>query len=142
MLFELSFNNKILFLLVFPIFFQFEPFLNMQYIKPENDFVLFRIFNLYLSRLFFILLLLIFKYNTTEHSKSKKNKKSKNGLIEDNKENDADLKTENIGYLNDEIKKNKFKQSRNNILFLLSLSGLEFIANLINYNQDSIHREI
>ena len=133
MLFELSFNNKILFLLVFPIFFQFEPFLNMQYIKPENDFVLFRIFNLYLSRLFFILLFLIFKYNTTEHSKSKKNKKSKNGLIEDNKENDADLKTENIGYLNDEIKKNKFKQSRNNILFLLSLSGLEFIANLINF---------
>ena len=72
MLFELSFNNKILFLLVFPIFFQFEPFLNMQYIKPENDFVLFRIFNLYLSRLFFILLFLIFKYNTTEHSNKKK----------------------------------------------------------------------
>ena len=68
----------------------------MQYIKHEYDFALFRIFNLYLSRLFFILLLLIFKYNTTEHSKSKKNKKSKNGLIEDNKENDADLKTENI----------------------------------------------
>ena len=142
MLFELSFNNKILFLLVFPIFFQFEPFLIMQYVKPEYDFVLFRIFNLYLSRLFFILLFLIFKYNTTEHYKSKKNQKSKNGLIEDNKENDADLKTENIGYLNDEIKKNKFKQSRNNILFLLSLSGLEFIANLINYNQENIHREI
>ena len=53
---------------------------------------------------------LIFKYNTTEHSKSKKNKKSKNGLIEDNKENDADLKTENIGYINDEIKKNNFKK--------------------------------
>ena len=79
---EFTFNYKILFLFIFPIVFQFDPFITQLYVKEQKDYLLFRIFRIFLSQLLFIVFILIIKCRTTQGS-SRSN--SESGIGENNK---------------------------------------------------------
>ena len=135
---ELSFNKKILFLFIFPIIFPFEKFITRLYVEKSTNYTLFRIFKVFLSYLFSFSLMLIVKYRSKKRHKSP---------INDNLEENKEDENEELVRINDpielEMKKNKFRINRNNILFLIGLSALDFIAyfvNLYDYNTEYINK--
>ena len=80
---EFTFNYKILFLFIFPIVFQFDPFITQLYVKEQKDYLLFRIFRIFrivLSQVLFIVFILIIKCRTTQGS-SRSNSESGIGEI-------------------------------------------------------------
>ena len=126
---EFSFNCKILFLLIFPIVFQFEsPVINL-YLKENKDYFLFRLFKIFLSHLFFILFILIFQFRNKKRPRRANTEESIN-IDNDNK--DDILEQAEI-----ELKKNKSKTFRRNILVLFALSLLYLIAYINNYYFDN-----
>ena len=122
---EFTFNYKILFLFIFPIVFQFDPFITQLYVKEQKDYLLFRIFRIFLSQLLFIVFILIIKCRTTQGS-SRSNPES--GIGENNKKEKKILSQVEI-----ELEKNNSKKFRRNILILFGLSALDLIAFFINY---------
>ena len=122
---EFTFNYKILFLFIFPIVFQFDPFITQLYVKEQKDYLLFRIFRIFLSQLLFIVFILIIKCRTTQGS-SRSN--SESGIGENNKKEKKILSQVEI-----ELEKNNSKKFRRNILILFGLSALDLIAFFINY---------
>ena len=124
---ELSFNKKILFLFIFPIIFPFERFITRLYVEKSTNYTLFRIFKVFLSYLFSFSLMLIVKYRSKKRHKSP---------IRENFEENKDNENGELVRISDpielKIKKNEFKSTRNNILFLVGLSALDFIAYFVN----------
>ena len=123
MKFELTFNKKILILFVFPIVFQVEPYINNLYIK--HDYLLFRIFRIFLSQVLFIIPILIIECQTRKNSKEY--------FLDSNSNKDNETARKISGQVAIEIRKNKSKQFKKNILFLLLLSALDLIAFFVNY---------
>ena len=122
---EFSFNHKILFLFIFPIVFQFEPFITNLYIKENKDYLLFRMFRIFFSQLLFIIFILIIKYRSRK-SPYKKNLKNK---IEVDDKKEEKIKSQ----IETELQKNDAKKFRRNLLILFGLSALDLIAFFINY---------
>ena len=122
MIIEFSFNYKILFILIFPISTQFEPFIIKLYMREEN--ILFELFHVFLSNLFFIIFMIIFNERTKKERKQQ-NSESSIG-VNDNPN------IEMLGQIQKEILKEKSKKFRRNILILIGLSVLIFLADFIN----------
>ena len=134
---EFTFNYKILFLLIFPIVFQFESPVIELYVKKEKNYLFFKIFKIFLSYLFFIILLLIINYRTRKISKKKKSEEDKNKTIDNDtnysNENENENKDDLLDQIEIELKKKKLKTIRKNMLALLGLSLTDLIAYFINY---------
>ena len=127
-----SFNSKILFLLIFPIFIQIESPVQELYIK--KDYLLFNMFKIFLSYVMFIPFVLIFKYRT------KKNQRRNSEIT---RASNLDEKSEKTGdHIKKEITKNKRETIRNNILLLLALSLIDLVAYYINYYENDNSEQI
>ena len=74
MIIEFSFNYRILFILIFPISTQFEPFIIKLYMREEN--ILFELFHVFLSNLFFIIFMIIFNERTKKERKQQNSESS------------------------------------------------------------------
>ena len=122
---EFAFNYKILFLFIFPIVFQVEPFVTKLYIKENKDYLLFRMFRIFFSQLLFIILILIIKFRSRKSPDKKKLEKK----IEADEKTDDKIKSQ----IDTEFKKQEAKKFRRNILSLFGLSALDLIAFFINY---------
>ena len=120
MLIEFSFDPKILYILIFPLFREIEKiFEKLFYIRINKLFNLFRIF---LSNEFSFIFLLIFKFM----NKSTK----KENIIDENEKNDEPNSAILVDIeINSAKKKNKIKS----ILFLFLLSALIFGSYIFNY---------
>ena len=120
MFIEFTFEPKLLFILVFPIFKELEKIILKLYIKEDNDKDLFKIFRAFLSNEFSFIFLLIIKC---------KNKSSKKEIIQEGQEKSEDDITELIDIeIKTMSKKNKYKS----ILFLFLLSILHFGSYVFN----------
>ena len=120
MLIEFSFDPKLLYILIFPLFREIEKiFEKLFYIRINKLFNLFRIF---LSNEFSFIFLLIFKFM----NKSTK----KENIIDENEKNDEPNSAILVDIeINSAKKKNKIKS----ILFLFLLSALIFGSYIFNY---------
>ena len=120
MLIEFTFDPKILYILIFPLFREIEKiFEKLFYIRINKLFNLFRIF---LSNEFSFIFLLIFKFM----NKSTK----KENIIDENEKNDEPNSAILVDIeINSAKKKNKIKS----ILFLFLLSALIFGSYIFNY---------
>ena len=120
MLIEFTFDPKILYILIFPLFREIEKiFEKLFYIRINKLFNLFRVF---LSNEFAFIFLLIFKFM----NKSTK----KEDIIDENEKNDEPSSTILVEKeINSVKKKNKIKS----ILFLFLLSALIFGSYIFNY---------
>jgi len=120
MLIEFSFDPKLLYILIFPIFREIEKiFEKLFYIRINKLFNLFRVF---LSNEFAFIFLLIFKFM----NKSTK----KENIIDENEKNDEPNSAILVDIeINSAKKKNKIKS----ILFLFLLSALIFGSYIFNY---------
>jgi len=120
MLIEFSFDPKLLYILIFPLFREIEKiFEKLFYIRINKLFNLFRIF---LSNEFAFIFLLIFKFM----NKSTK----KENIIDENEKNDEPNSAILVDIeINSAKKKNKIKS----ILFLFLLSALIFGSYIFNY---------
>ena len=125
MIIEFAFNHKILFLFIFPIVFQFEPFITKLYIKEDKDYLLFRMFRIFFSQLLFIVFILIIKCRSKK-SPGKINLEKK---LEADDKNVEKIKSQ----IETELQKNDAKKFRRNILILFGLSALDLAAFFINY---------
>ena len=131
MFIEFTFDPKLLFLIIFPIFKEIEKVFAGLYYKENNSF--FKVFKIFLSKEFCFIFLLIFKCI---------NKTNKKEIIRDeqekNEENEIIEQPSGINLAIKEIdsveKKNKIKS----ILFLFLLSILYFGAYCFNYLYRSI----
>ena len=83
MFIEFTFNPKLLFILIFPIFKEAERFISKQFIVKGKDHSLFKIFRLFLSNELSFIFLLIFKCM---------NKKSKKESITEENEKKMKMK--------------------------------------------------
>ena len=120
MLIEFSFDTKLLYILIFPLFREIEKiFEKLFYIRINKLFNLFRVF---LSNEFAFIFLLIFKFM----NKSTK----KENIIDENEKNDEPNSAILVDIeINSAKKKNKIKS----ILFLFLLSALYFGSYIFNY---------
>ena len=120
MLIEFSFDPKLLYILIFPLFREIEKiFEKLFYIRINKLFNLFRVF---LSNEFAFIFLLIFKFM----NKSTK----KENIIDENEKNDEPNSAILVDIeINSAKKKNKIKS----ILFLFLLSALIFGSYIFNY---------
>ena len=120
MLIEFTFDPKLLYILIFPLFREIEKiFEKLFYIRINKLFNLFRIF---LSNEFAFIFLLIFKFM----NKSTK----KENIIDENEKNDEPNSAILVDIeINSAKKKNKIKS----ILFLFLLSALIFGSYIFNY---------
>ena len=120
MLIEFTFDPKILYILIFPLFREIEKiFEKLFYIRINKLFNLFRVF---LSNEFAFIFLLIFKFM----NKSTK----KENIIDENEKNDEPNSAILVDIeINSAKKKNKIKS----ILFLFLLSALIFGSYIFNY---------
>ena len=120
MLIEFSFDPKLLYILIFPLFREIEKiFEKLFYIRINKLFTLFRVF---LSNEFAFIFLLIFKFM----NKSTK----KENIIDENEKNDEPNSAILVDIeINSAKKKNKIKS----ILFLFLLSALIFGSYIFNY---------
>ena len=120
MFIEFTFDPKLLFILIYPIFKVSEqPIINL-YMKKDND--LFKIFRIFLSNVFSFIFLLILKC---------KNKSNKNEIIADENEKSEEcneVKLADIEFINT-TKKNRIKS----ILFIFLLSILYAGSYFFNY---------
>ena len=120
MFIEFTFDPKLLFILIYPIFKVSEqPIINL-YMKKDND--LFKIFRIFLSNVFSFIFLLILKC---------KNKSNKNEIITDENEKIEEcneIKLTDIEFINT-TKKNRIKS----ILFIFLLSILYAGSYFFNY---------
>ena len=120
MFIEFTFEPKLLFILIYPIFKVSEqPIINL-YMKKDND--LFKIFRIFLSNVFSFIFLLILKC---------KNKSNKNEIITDENEKieeSNEVKLADIEFINT-TKKNRIKS----ILFIFLLSILYAGSYFFNY---------
>ena len=120
MFIEFTFDPKLLFILIYPIFKVSEqPIINL-YMKKDND--LFKIFRIFLSNVFSFIFLLILKC---------KNKSNKNEIITDENEKIEEcneVKLADIEFINT-TKKNRIKS----ILFIFLLSILYAGSYFFNY---------
>ena len=120
MFIEFTFEPKLLFILIYPIFKVSEqPIINL-YMKKDND--LFKIFRIFLSNVFSFIFLLILKC---------KNKSNKNEIITDENEKIEEcneVKLADIEFINT-TKKNRIKS----ILFIFLLSILYAGSYFFNY---------
>ena len=120
MFIEFTFDPKLLFILIYPIFKVSEqPIINL-YMKKDND--LFKIFRIFLSNVFSFIFLLILKC---------KNKSNKNEIITDENEKieeGNEVKLADIEFINT-TKKNRIKS----ILFIFLLSILYAGSYFFNY---------
>ena len=117
---EFTFNLKLLFILVFPIFREIEKIFSDLFLKKNNEF--FNIFRISLSNEFSFIFLLIFKC---------KNKPSKRAMSQDENEKKEDESSFKL--LEIEINKIKKKNKIKSILFLFLLSILFFGSSFFNY---------
>ena len=111
MLIEFTFDKKLLFLLIFPIFKQIDSSVRTYYAKKDNK--LFRIFRIFLSYELSLIFLLISIY------RSKTTKKS-TIKIDENTKNWEEANSNRI--IDPEMKKYNKKEKIKTILFLVSLS--------------------
>ena len=120
MLIEFSFDPKLLYILIFPLFREIEKiFEKLFYIRINKLFNLFRVF---LSNEFAFIFLLIFKFM----NKSTK----KENIIDENEKNDEPNSAILVDIeINSAKKKNKIKS----IIFLFLLSALIFGSYIFNY---------
>ena len=120
MLIEFSFDPKLLYILIFPLFREIEKiFEKLFYIRINKLFNLFRVF---LSNEFSFIFLLIFKFM----NKSTK----KENIIDENEKNDEPNSAILVDIeINSAKKKNKIKS----IIFLFLLSALIFGSYIFNY---------
>ena len=119
---EFTFEPKLLFLLVFPIFKELEKIILKLYIKEDNDKDLFKIFRTFLSNEFSFIFLLIIKCM---------NKSSKKPIIQEEQEKNEENGT--IKLVDIEIKTIRKKNTSKSILFLFLLSILYFCSYAFNY---------
>ena len=129
MFIEFSFNPKLLFILIFPIFKEAERFISKQFIVKGKDHSLFKIFRLFLCNELSFIFLLIFKYM---------NKKSKKEIIqEENEKKDENGKNEQINnaitLYELELSTARLKNQIKSYIFLFLLSVLYFGAYIYNY---------
>ena len=124
MLFEFTFNKKLLFLLIFPIFNQIDSIVYNIYIKKDNN--LFIIFRTFLSYEFSIIFLIISKYK----NKYKK-ENSRSDSIEEINTNNENINVENI--IDVEYKKMKNKKRIRSILLLILISTTNVCASFFNF---------
>ena len=122
MLIEFSFDPKLLFLLVFPIFKQLAKFVREKYIKKDR--ILFRTYRIFLSFELSIIFLLIFKC---------KNKSSKKEIISDENEKNYEYKNSENKLVDIELKRVAKKNKIKSFLFLLLLSAIYISSYLFNY---------
>ena len=122
MLIEFSFDQKLLFLLVFPIFKQLAKFVREKYIKKDR--ILFRTYRIFLSFELSIIFLLIFKC---------KNKSSKKEIISDENEKNYEHKNSENKLIDIELKRVAKKNKIKSFLFLLLLSAIYISSYLFNY---------
>ena len=119
---EFTFEPKLLFLLVFPIFKELEKIILKLYIKEDNDKDLFKIFRTFLSNEFSFIFLLIIKCM---------NKSSKKPIIQEEHEKNEENDTNKL--VDIEIKTIRKKNTSKSILFLFLLSILYFCSYAFNY---------
>ena len=129
MFIEFSFNPKLLFILIFPIFKEAERFISKQFIVKGKDHNLFKIFRLFLCNELSFIFLLIFKYM---------NKKSKKESIqEETEKKDENGKNEQINnaitLYELELSTARLKNQIKSYIFLFLLSVLYFGAYIYNY---------
>ena len=122
MFIEFSFDPKLLFLLVFPIFKQLAKFVGEKYIKKDR--ILFRTYRIFLSFELSIIFLLIFKC---------KNKSSKKEIISDENEKNYEHKNSENKLIDIELKRVAKKNKIKSFLFLLLLSAIYISSYLFNY---------
>ena len=122
MFIEFSFDPKLLFLLVFPIFKQLAKFVREKYIKKDR--ILFRTYRIFLSFELSIIFLLIFKC---------KNKSSKKEIISDENEKNYEYKNSENKLVDIELKRVAKKNKIKSFLFLLLLSAIYISSYLFNY---------
>ena len=120
MFLEFSFNLKLLFILVFPIFKELEKLFLRDYLQKDNK--LFKTFRIFLSHEFSFIFLLILK------CMNKSNKKDK--FQDENEKIDEHTSNKLVDI---EIKSVKKKNRIKNTLFLFLLSALFFGAYFFNY---------
>ena len=124
MLFEFTFNKKLLFLLIFPIFNQIDSIVYNIYIKKDNN--LFIIFRTFLSYEFSIIFIIISRYK----NKYKKGNSRSDSIEEINKNNES-INVENI--IDVEYKKMKNKKRIRSILLLILISTTNVCASFFNF---------
>ena len=116
MFIEFSFDPKLLFLLVFPIFKQLAKFVGEKYIKKDR--ILFRTYRIFLS---------------FELSIKCKNKSSKKEIISDENEKNYEHKNSENKLIDIELKRVAKKNKIKSFLFLLLLSAIYISSYLFNY---------
>ena len=113
MLIEFTFNPKLLFLLVFPAFREFERAMKVHFLKDDNS--LFHIFRIFLSNeLSFIFLIIFNRMNKTKKKENIPNENEKNYEQKNGENKLVDIELKKV------TKKNIIKS----FLFLLFLSVL------------------
>ena len=130
MFIEFSFNRKLLFILIFPIFRELQKIILQLFIQ-KDDFEsvnrkLFRIFKVFLSNEFSFIFLLIFKC-MNKSSKKENNIDDQNKIVELNEHNDENR------LVDIELKKVTKKKRIKSILFLVLLSSIYFGSYSFNY---------
>ena len=129
MFIEFTFNPKLLFILIFPIFKEAERFISKQFIVKGKDHSLFKIFRLFLSNELSFIFLLIFK------CMNKKSKKE--SITEENEKKDENEKNEQINnaitIVEVELSTVRLKNQIKSYIFLFLLSVLYFGAYIYNY---------
>ena len=131
---EYSFNKRILFIFIFPLFFQFEqPVMRLYMERDEkNKYFLFNIFKIFLSYVFSSIFLLIIKFRT-----KKKNQKIKPDGLDENEDLEDDAQKKICDPIKLEIYKNRTKKIKQNILFILILSIFDLTAYIVNFKFDN-----
>ena len=119
MLIEFSFNRKLLFLLIFPIFkISGKP---IRKIYINNDNYLFRIFRLFLSNELSFIFLLIIKCINKSKKKEISSNEHEHEKIEEKSEEKTDEENNVFKIIDNEINRSKRKNKFKSIMFLLLL---------------------
>ena len=134
MFIEFTFNPKLLFIIIFPIFKESEKFISKLFITKGKDHNLFKIFRLFLSNELSFIFLLIFKCMNKSHEKViVRNEHEINDDHEKSFEQEKLDEKSAIVLVDIEIKTVKLKNKIKSIIFLFLLS-IEFVgAYLFNY---------
>ena len=130
MFIEFTFNPKLLFILIFPIFKEAERFISKQFIVKGKDHNLFKIFRLFLCNELSFIFLLIFKCINKTHKEERIT--IENEINEENGKND-DMDNEIIRLVDLEKSTVRFKNKIKSYVFLFLLSVLYFGAYIYNY---------
>ena len=134
MFLEFTFDLKLLFIIIFPIFKEIERFISKLFIVKGKDHNLFKIFRLFLCNEFAFVFLLIFKCMNKSHKKEiildeneKNEENEKNDDFDKNDENSA------IRIVEGEMQTVRVQNQIKSIIYLFLLSGLYFGAYIFNY---------